>query len=259
MNVIEVENLSVRYAGAPVPAVDGVSFSLERGECLGIVGGSGCGKSTTARVIVGLEKPSAGRIVWNSPGGAVDVWKMTRPERAAYRRAVQIVFQDTLGALNPRMRIGAALDEVLRVHKRAECPTAAARAARAAELLERVELPAECATRYPHELSGGQRQRVGIARALAVEPGALIADEPVSALDVAVQSQILKLLRRLVDDSGMSLVFVSHDLAVVRCLCDRALVMERGRIVERGPSERLFSDPRHPFTRSLLAARVGQS
>ena len=167
---------------------------------------------------------------------------------------MQLVFQDTLGALQPRMRCGAAVEEALAVHRAEAYPTREARRKRVRELFETVELAAEAADRYPHELSGGQRQRVGIARALAVEPRVLVADEPVSALDVAVQAQLLRTLRRLLDATGLAMLFVSHDLAVVRCLCPRALVMDAGRIVEEGPTDALFSAPRTAFTRELLAA-----
>ena len=249
-DLLRAEGLAVRYGRAAAPAVDGVSFALREGECLGLVGGSGCGKSTVARALVGLEPLAAGRVVWRGR----DVASLDRAGLRAFRHDVQIVFQDTLGALNPRMRAGTALAEVLRVHCAAEFPTRAARRDRVRELLDRVELPAEVAERFPHELSGGQRQRVGIARALAVEPRALIADEPVSALDVAVQAQLLRMLRRLLDETGLSLLFVSHDLAVVRSLCPRALVMDRGRIVEEGPTDELFSRPKSAFTRTLLDA-----
>ena len=248
--LIESDSLTVRYPKAAAPAVDGVSFRLAPGECLGLVGASGCGKSTVARALLGLQPVASGRILWQGR----DTAAFSAREKAEYRRAVQIVFQDTLGALNPRMRIRTALDEVLRVHRRERFPTAADRSARILALLDRVELPAETADRYPHELSGGQRQRIGIARALAVEPRLLVADEPVSALDVAVQAQVLRMLRGLLDETGLSMLFVSHDLAVVRCLCPRALVMHAGRIVEEGPTEKLFSSPSAPFTKELLSA-----
>lgn len=248
--LLACEGLCVRYAPrAPFAAAD-VSLSLGEGECLGLVGGSGCGKSTVARALVGLERPAAGRVLWRGR----DVAAMAPAERRELRRDVQLVFQDTLGALDPRMRAGDAVGEALLVHRRDAYPTSAARRARVRELLGRVELPAEVADRWPHELSGGQRQRVVIARALAAEPRVLLADEPVSALDVAVQAQLLRTLRRLLDETGLAMLFVSHDLAVVRCLCPRAIVMDRGRVVEAGPTAELFSNPRSPFTRELLGA-----
>ncbi len=248
--LLAAENLTVRYRGASRPAAADVSLSIAPGECVGLVGGSGCGKSTVARALVGLERPAAGRVLWRGR----DTAAFGRAERLEWRRGVQLVFQDTLGALQPRMRTGAAVAEALKVHRAAAYPTREARRARVLELFDLVELPAEAADRYPHELSGGQRQRVGIARALAVEPRVLLADEPVSALDVAVQAQMLRTLRRLLDATGLAMLFVSHDLAVVRCLCSRALVMDAGRIVEEGPAETLFSAPRTPFTRELLDA-----
>ena len=248
--LLRAEGVTVRYGRAASPAADNVSFSLSEGECLGLVGGSGCGKSTVARALVGLEPLAAGRVLWRGR----DVATLDRAGRRAWRHAVQIVFQDTLGALNPRMRAGTALEEVLRVHRADAFPTRAARRERVRELLDRVELPGEVAERFPHALSGGQRQRVGIARALAVEPRVMIADEPVSALDVAVQAQLLRTLRRLLDETGLAMLFVSHDLAVVRSLCPRALVMDRGRIVEEGPTAELCSRPKSAFTRTLLDA-----
>ena len=244
------EGLCVRYAPRGPFAAEDVSFSLGEGECLGLVGGSGCGKSTVARALVGLERPAAGRVLWRGR----DVAAMPPAERRGFRRAVQLVFQDTLGALDPRMRAGDAVGEALLVHRRDAFPTRDSRRARVRELFERVELPAELADRWPHELSGGQRQRVGIARALAAEPLVLLADEPVSALDVAVQAQLLRTLARLLRGTGLAMLFVSHDLAVVRCLCPRAVVMDRGRVVESGPTAELFSNPRSPFTRELLGA-----
>ena len=248
--LLAVENLTVRYGRAARPAASGVSFSLDEGECVGLVGRSGCGKSTVARAIVGLEKPESGRVLWRGQ----DLAEMSREERRAALRLVQMVFQDSSGALDPRMRAGDAVAEALSLHRRREFPTRAARAARVAELFGEVELDPALARRWPHELSGGQRQRVSIARALACEPRVLLADEPVSALDVAVQAQLLRTLSALLRRTGMAMLFVSHDLAVVRCLCSRAVVMEDGRVVESGPVDSLFSSPRAPFTRELLAA-----
>ena len=248
--LLAAEGLGVRYAPRAPLAVEGVSLALREGECVGLVGGSGCGKSTVARALVGLEPAAAGRVLWRGR----DIASMDAAARRECRRAVQLVFQDSLGSLDPRMRAGDAIGEALLVHRRDAYPTRAARRERACELLARVELPPELADRFPHELSGGQRQRVAIARALAVEPRVLLADEPVSALDVAVQAQLLRTLRRLLDDTGLAMLFVSHDLAVVRCLCPRAVVRDRDRVVEEGPTAELFSRPRAAFTRRLLDA-----
>lgn len=248
--LLACEGLSVRYAPRSPFAADGVSLALGAGECLGLVGGSGCGKSTVARALVGLERPAAGRVLWRGR----DVAALDAAGRRRFRRAVQLVFQDPLGSLDPRQRAGDAIAEALLVHRRAAFPTRDARRERVRELLGRVELPPELSDRFPHELSGGQRQRVAIARALAVEPEVLLADEPVSALDVAVQAQLLRTLARLLRETGLAMLFVSHDLAVVRCLCPRAIVMDRGRVVEAGPTAELFARPRTPFTRALLDA-----
>ena len=248
--LLSVEGLTVRYSRASRPAADNVSFDLFEGECLGLVGGSGCGKSTVARAIVGLETPESGRV---SLLGR-DLAAMGGAERREALRLVQMVFQDSSGALDPRMRAGDAVAEALLLHRRAAYPTRRSRAARVEELFSQVELDPSLARRWPHELSGGQRQRVSIARALACEPRVLLADEPVSALDVAVQAQLLRTLSELVSRTGTAMLFVSHDLAVVRCLCSRAVVMENGRVVESGPVDTLFSSPSAPFTRELLAA-----
>ncbi len=249
--IIEVEALSVQYPGRPpVQAVRDVSLTIARQACTGLVGGSGCGKTTLARTLVGLERVTAGRIRY----AGADLAAFTAAQRRQYRREVQLVFQDTLGALNPRMRVGRALREVLRVHRRADCPDEASQDELIRRCLDDVELSADVATRFPHEISGGQRQRVGIARAMAVNPRVLIADEPVSALDVAVQAQLLKMLRRLMERTGMTLVLIAHDLAVVRSICDHAIVMEAGRIVDQGNPRELFTHPQTAFTRTLVEA-----
>ena len=249
--LLRVENLCVEYPGRPPKkAVDDASFTVARGACVGIVGGSGCGKTTIARTIIGLERPSAGRIVFEGE----PIASASRSADLRRRRDIQLVFQDSLGALNPRMRIGATLAEVLRHHRRDDVPTAAALDARLRELVGQVELAPDVLAKYPHEISGGQRQRIGVARALAVRPKLLIADEPVSALDVAVQAQMLKMLRRLLDATGLTMLFIAHDLAVVRCLCDAAVVMHAGRVVEQGDPRELFSHPKSDAARALVQA-----
>jgi oligopeptide transport system ATP-binding protein len=232
---------------ARIRAVDGVSLGVGRGEALGLVGESGCGKTSLARVILGLLRPSEGRVLVDG----VDVWKLKRDERRALRRRLQLVFQDPYDSLNARMTIGEIVAEGARVHRLAE---GTALRHRVGELLEQVHLRPELARRYPRELSGGQRQRVAIARALAVEPELLVLDEPVSALDVSVQAQILNLLAELREQRQLTYLFISHDLAVVRHLCDRTAVMYLGRIVELGPTEPIIARPLQPYTQALVSA-----
>ncbi len=248
--VLEVVDLAVHFpgrGGAPVRAVDGVSFAIAAGETLGLVGESGCGKSTVSNAVVGLIAPTRGSLlVLGTEMAGAD-----RATKHALRARVQMVFQDPVTSLNPRMSVGAAVGEPLLVRGIAR---GAVMRARVGELLEEVGLRPEHAARYPHQFSGGQRQRIVIARALALRPDLLVCDEPVSALDVSVRAQILNLLVELQARRGMASLFVSHDLAVVRHVCDRVAVMYLGRLVELAARDLLFAAPRHPYTRALLAA-----
>ena len=233
--------------GGRVQALRGVSLTVRRGEVLGIVGESGCGKSTLARLLVGLDSPDGGQVSF----GGDDVAALRGAPRRRFHRRAQMVFQDPHTSLNPRLTVGETLGEALRVH--GIVPVAQI-AGRVAELLASVNLPPEAASRRPHEFSGGQRQRIGIARALAVEPEMIVADEPVSALDVSVQAGVVNLFAELRERLGLTLVFITHDLRLVRHLTERVVVMYLGKVVEEGPTKRLFAAPRHPYTRALLSA-----
>jgi oligopeptide/dipeptide ABC transporter ATP-binding protein len=230
-----------------VKAVDGVSFEIERGKTMGLVGESGCGKTTVARLILKLLALDEGKIIYQG----LDIGRLSEKEMKPHRKEMQIVFQDPFGSLNPRMTVGQSVEEGLRIlgiknHR--------LRKARLEKLMEMVGMSPDSTDRYPHEFSGGQRQRIGIARALSVEPSLIICDEPISALDVSIQAQIINLLKDLQDRLGLSYLFISHDLNVVGYLCNTIAVMYMGQIMEYASAEDIFDHPHHPYTRSLLAA-----
>lgn len=250
--LLDVQALHIHYSGrhGAVKAVDGVSFHINAGETLGLVGESGCGKSTLSRSLLRLIKPTSGRLLLEGTDWGALSEKALQP----WRRKVQMVFQDPYASLNPRRTVGEILESVLVVHGVSDRHE---RRQRICTMLERVGLPADAAQRYPNAFSGGQRQRIGIARALVVRPSLVVLDEPVSALDVSVQAQILNLLAELKADFGLSYLFISHDLAVVRYISDRVLVMHQGQIVESGTPERIWNDPQHSYTQRLLQAVPG--
>ncbi|MET8262107.1 ABC transporter ATP-binding protein [Micromonospora sp. NPDC005553] len=257
-NILEVNDLVKHYpvtqgvvfkkTVGQVKAVDGVSFGLRAGETLGVVGESGCGKSTLARVLMNLEKPTAGKVVYKGQ----DISKLSGGALRRLRRQIQLVMQDPYTSLNPRMTVGDLLGEPFEIHP--EVAPKGSRRAKVRELLDLVGLNPEHINRYPHQFSGGQRQRIGIARALALRPEIIVCDEPVSALDVSIQAQVMNLLEQLQGEFGLSYVFIAHDLSVVRHLSDRVAVMYLGKIVEIGTEDEIYERPTHPYTQALLSA-----
>ena len=257
MDLLDVQDLRVHFpvrqglfarTTGHVKAVDGVSFTVAAGEAVGLVGESGCGKTTLGRAVLRLIEPTGGRVLFEGE----DLAGLSAGQLRARRRRFQMIFQDPFGSLNPRMTVGEILGEALDIHRLASTP--ADRARRIGELLGSVGLEPGHARRYPHEFSGGQRQRIGIARALAVEPRLIVCDEPVSALDVSVQAQVINLLQDLQQERTLAYLFISHDLAVVEHLCRRLLVMYLGRVVEAGDAREVCRAPRHPYTQALISA-----
>jgi oligopeptide transport system ATP-binding protein len=255
-NLVEVDDLKVHFPirsgvfktlAGTVKAVDGVTFEVHRGETLGLVGESGCGKSTIGRAMIRLREPTAGTVRFDG----VDLESLKSGQLRKMRRRMQIIFQDPYGSLDPRMTVGSIVSEPIETHHLAD---GAAKKERVAELLRIVGLDPKYVKRYPHEFSGGQRQRIGIARALAVEPEFIVCDEPISALDVSIQAQVLNLLTDLRERLGLTYLFVAHDLSVVKHISDRVAVMYLGKIVEVGPPDVLYGAPGHPYTRALLSA-----
>jgi len=257
MSLVEIKDLKTHFpirAGVLqrpvgwVRAVDGVSLAINEGETVGLVGESGCGKTTLGRTILRLIEPTAGEIWFDGR----DITRLDGADTKPFRRKAQMIFQDPYGSLNPRMTVGTIIAEPLRIHKL--CPNRKTERERVAELLLSVGLSPDYARRYPHEFSGGQRQRIGIARALAVEPKFIVCDEPVSALDVSVQAQIINLLQELQEKLKLTYLFIAHDLAVVEHISDRVLVMYYGKLVEEASADEIYTHPVHPYTQALLSA-----
>jgi oligopeptide transport system ATP-binding protein len=266
VKILEVQNLRVGFPVVggvfarkigEVRAVDGVSFALEKGETLGLVGESGCGKSTVGRAIVNILRAMvygveiSGNVIYDSTTGPIDLAKLNRSGMRPYRADIQMIFQDPYSSLNPRMTVGQIVEEPLTIHSHLGAPE---RKERVSWLLGKVGFTKEQANRYPHEFSGGQRQRIGIARALATNPKIVIADEPVSALDVSIQAQVVNLMQDLQEEFGLSYIFIAHDLSVVRHISSRIAVMYLGNIMEIGPAESIYKNPMHPYSRALLSA-----
>jgi len=264
--ILEVKDLRVRFpifGGvflrkiAEVKAVDGMSFDLLKGETLGLVGESGCGKSTVGRAIVNILHAMnygveiSGQVLYHDSGQTVDLNQLSRSQMRPYRSAIQMIFQDPYSSLNPRMTVGQIVEEPLQIHGNY---SKSERRDRVVWLLEKVGLTGQHAAQYPHEFSGGQRQRIGIARALSTNPKIVIADEPVSALDVSIQAQVVNLMQDLQEEFNLSYIFIAHDLSVVRHISDRIAVMYLGNIVELGPGESVYKNPMHPYSRALLSA-----
>jgi peptide/nickel transport system ATP-binding protein/oligopeptide transport system ATP-binding protein len=264
--ILDVKDLHVRFPvfgglllrrTGEVHAVKGVSFALEQGETLGLVGESGSGKTTVGRAIINILRPMTysveitGDILYHHPNGVVNLAPLDKAGMRPYRTDIQMIFQDPYSSLNPRMSVGQIVEEPLKIHTR-QSPVE--RRDRVKWLMEKVGLSPEYIHRYPHEFSGGQRQRIGIARALATNPKILIADEPVSALDVSVQAQVVNLMQDLQQEFGLSYIFIAHDLSVVRHISNRIAVMYKGEIVELGDAETIYQQPHHPYSRTLLAA-----